>query len=70
MVSNALSFFITLQFLESTRREVCNQHMDNYKECCKDKRMKFQQCYILHMQKYENCMKSLEIIKNLDKNDY
>lgn len=70
MPSNTSTLFLTLQFLESSRREVCQKHMDNYLRCSEDKNNKFQDCYLLHMVKFENCMKSLEIIKQLNRNDY
>ena len=69
MVSNTTSLYITLQFLESARREMCQNHMNDYLECVKDKNNKFENCYHLHIEKFENCMKTLKIIKEMNKND-
>ena len=69
MVSNMTTLFITLQFLESARRDMCKKNMDNYLKCVKNKRNTYQDCHILHMEKFNNCIKSLEIIKKMNKND-
>lgn len=68
MPSNLVSLMVTLEFLESARRELCHAHMDSYMTCVKNKKNHFRDCYILHMEKFEHCMKSLKIIEK-DKND-
>ena len=67
MPSNLLILMTTLEFLESAKRNMCQKHTDSYMNCIKNKKTYFQDCYILHMEKYENCMKSQTIKKN--KND-
>lgn len=67
MPSNLVSLVTTLEFLESSKRNMCQKHADSYMNCIKNKERYFEDCYILHMEKYENCMKSQTIKKN--KND-
>ena len=68
MPSNLISLIVALEFLESSRRELCHKYKDNYMNCVKNKKNNFQDCYILHMEKFENCMKTHKIIEK-DKND-
>ena len=70
MASNMTTLFVTLQFLESVKRETCEKHRNSYTNCVKNKNNSFQNCYYLHMEKFENCMKSLEIIKQMNENEY
>lgn len=69
MPTNMTTLYITLQFLESARRDMCQKHMNSYLECIKNKKNTFQDCHILHMEKFDNCVKSLKIIKKMNEND-
>ena len=56
--------YATLQFLESIRRKVCTEHEKNYHKCIANKKNSFESCYIIHMEKFHNCVKSgLELKK-------
>ena len=68
MPSNLVTLMTTLEFLESAKRNMCQKHMDSYMNCIKNKKTYFQDCHILHMEKYETCMKS-HIIMKKNKND-
>ena len=69
MSPDMTTLFITLQFLESAKREACQKNMDDYLECSRNRSVKFEDCYALHMEKFNQCIKSLEIIKQMSEND-
>ena len=58
MPSNAINMFVILQFLESAKRKACGAHEKDYEKCIENKSNRFETCYILHMEKFYNCMKS------------
>ena len=52
------NMFVILQFLESAKRKSCSAHEKDYEKCIENKSNRFETCYILHMEKFYNCMKS------------
>ena len=65
MSGELVSLNSTLDILESFKNYNCNKHRINYFKCIEDKNLNFETCYILHMEKFINCKKSLEEIKKL-----
>ena len=66
MPSNEINMFVILQFLESAKRKSCSDHEKDYEKCIEIKSNRFETCYVLHMEKFYNCMKSIIEIKNIN----
>ena len=51
-----------LNFLDLLGRErECEKHIRRYERCINNKKNKFEDCYVMHMNKFHSCVKKMNL---------